>query len=430
MGTKSLVSVCGVALALGCGGSLDAVSEPAPERPKPDSAPSLTDSEPSVANGDVRVERRQSSAWQFLVADPGQPYGRGRLTLSGYDLSLLLDAAGTPHIAYTAGLSQLGDQLRHAWLEGGVFQSDVVDEYSRAHKSWLRGAPELRLVYNNYSYASIGFQARRDEGGSWSRETFEVSGDAAAISGTWRDGRAQIAYVSALSSASNETKQGVTFADSDLPDAFVEYAYERVDAFSSLAIDASGTAHLLYTAPAREIPKLSEKLPAAVRYVTVRDGVWSEPETLTEPGHYAGLSLVIDGEGLSHVSFTRSRPLDSELLTQASEVIYLTRAAGNADWQRVLLPAGSGAVASRESLAVTADGTVLLAYCALDAEGGRCGGLRLATLRDGAWSSESIDDGCVDLGALATVQLAADGSVHVAYQGCERELMYAVRSGG
>lgn len=431
MRAKWLILLSGGALAVGCGGSIDA--EPIPVQSAPegepaatDGEPSLTDGEPAQTNGDVAVERRQSGEWQFLAADAGQPYGRGTLTLSGYDLSLLLDAAGAPHIAYTAG-AQPGEQLRHAWLANGVFQSEVVDEYGRAYKSWLRGAPDLRLVYNNHGYASLRFQAMRDASGAWLTDYIEIPSDAAALSGVWRDDRAQIAYVSALGRGSSETKQGVVFGDSELPDAFSAYTYETVAAYTALVLDASGTAHILYTAPASEIPKLSLSVPWVVRYVTVRDGEWSEPETLTEAGYYAGLSLAIDSDGRTHASFTRSRAISYEPYTAHSEVEYLSRSVGEANWQRETVDVSDNLSAARESLAVAADGTVFLAYCALDADGRRCNGLHLATLRDAVWSSETIDEGCAELGGLATLALGTGDSVHVAYQGCERELMYAVR---
>jgi hypothetical protein len=428
MGTKWVASLCGVALALGCGGSIDAVSEPVPERS--DSEPSVRDGRPSASGADVPVERRQSNAWQFIVAHPRQTNGRTTLGLSGEDLSLLLDAAGVPHIAYASGDSSLGDEVRRAWLDGDAFQSDIVDEYGgRAQKSWIRGAPRPSVLLNNRGFAGLGYQATFAEDSGWTWRAFEGEEDdsAAGLSGVWHEGRARIAYVSALGNGvTSALRQGVAF-DGEEPQP-PQSTMETVQGYTALAVDASGTAHILYTAPALEIPKLSELMPAVVRYVTVLDGVWSEPETLSEPGNYAGLSLVVDDTGISHVSFTRSR-LPADLLTQTSQVIYLTRRASYADWQRQLLPTESSAVASRESLAVAADGTVLLTYCALDSEEHRCNGLQLATLRDGTWSSEPIDEGCVDLGALATLQLAADGSVHVAYQGCERELMYAVRGG-
>lgn len=443
MGTKWLVSVCSVGLALGCGGSIDRVPDGSSAEPsRPDGEPSSRDGEPSSTDGDssstdgdVAVERFQSSAWQFVVAHPRQSNGRASTGLSGEDLSLLIDAAGVSHIAYAAGYDVPGNEVRHAWLEGGVFQSDVVDEYAgRAQKSWVRGAPGLSVLLNNAGFRGRGYQASFDAASGWTWQPFERGDDddedssVAGLSGVWHDGRPRIAYVSGEGNGvTSALRQGVSF-DGNEPQP-PERTMDRFAGHTALAIDASGTAHLLYTAPAGSVPKLSELAPyQVVRYVTVQGGVWSTPETLTEPGYYAGLSLVVDAGGRTHASFTHSRTITYQPYLGHSEIEYLSRGAGDASWQRGLVEVSDQASAARESLAVAADGTVLIAYCALDESRPQCNGLRLATLRDGAWSSAPIDEGCATLGALAALQLGADDRVHVAYQGCERELMYAVRS--
>lgn len=368
------------------------------------------------------------------MADPGYELGGRQFALSGLDLSLMLDAAEAPHIAYTAGSAPaLGDTLQHAWLQDGVFNVEVVDNHGgRSNKSWVRGAPELRLVYNNYGYASTAFEALRNEGGDWSWQSFDVVDASAGLSGIWRDGEVKIAYVSQASVGVEQSawRYELSFAGSRLPPRWARATQPEVSADIGVVIDASGLAHIVYTMPVEQGLKLSLEAPRDVFYTTVRGTEWSEPELLsTVPGYYGGLSLAIDADGRVHVTYTTTRFTSFDPVETTGEINYVTRRGDGAGWRRETVPSAGSARTARESLAVRS-GIVQLVYCELTADGRFCNGLHRAMLDGAGWSREVIDQGCEDLGRFATLALGADGRVHVAYQGCDRRLMYAERDGG
>jgi hypothetical protein len=350
------------------------------------------------------------------------------MALAGSDLSLMLDTEGVVHIAYTFGSALLGDTLQHAWSENDAFKLEVIDDRGRANKSWVRGAPELRVVYNNYGYASTAFQSIRSEGGGWSQELIDVVADSAGVSGVWRGGELELAFASHASIGIEQSawRYEVSFAGSTLPEQWTRRSQHDGSADVAAGIDAAGVAHVVYTMPVDQGLKLSLDAPREVFYTTVRSGEWSAPEMLsTAPGYHGGLSLVIDGDAV-HVVYTTTQLLSFEPTTASSEINYVTRPAAHIAWRRETVPSAGHARTARESLAV-ADGLVQLVYCDLSADGLRCNGLNLTMLQGTTWGRESIDQGCEDLGDLATLALGPDGSTHVAYQGCDRRLMYARR---
>lgn len=348
-------------------------------------------------------------------------------------VSLMLDRDGVPHIAY----SQQGD-LWHAWLQDGELANEQVDEFGRGwHKAWVAGSPELRLVYSSFAFEKVVFQAVRAPDGSWFPESDLLSDYGAAVNAVWSDGRAKLARLSSTGySSDSPVLQGVVF-DGVSPDATIRPTREEALGGLALALDRRGTAHIVYASPSDDpglgvfdgsVPKTSEYPAHTVRYVSVRDGRWSEPETLSlGAGRYSGLGVAIDAEDRLHVIFSGpSEP--AALLEEAVRGVSITHLQQDpgAPWHREVVPSTGTPRLAPGSLALDAEGEVHLVYQAVRDE--RPDLVHVQKVGD-SWSAETIQEGpCLSYGTGANLALGADGSVHTAFQGCDRQLIYATRA--
>jgi hypothetical protein len=372
-------------------------------------------------------------------------------TSSVAELAIMVDAEGTPHIAHNGGVGTSGG-LRHAWLVDGEVAEEAIGDVDRGwQKSWVAGSPEPRLVYDAlhlFEYAS--YEASRDPSGAWLVETFNFPQTVAASSGVWRDGGSWVVRQTAERSAEYPDSQpavammhGVLFGEQPAPTSRIHYGREEVTPGLALAFDRSGKAHIVYSAPsdelasfpnafragAADVPKRSELAMYTVRYVTWDDDGWSEPETLTsDEGWYHGLSMAIDDEGSVHVAFSGASafiPSDSEYdLRFASTITHLERA-GDAAWVREEVISSGSPQLARGSLALSPEGDPHLVYYSRpSAERGE---VTYARKQGGTWTMELIQAGCARNGNKATLALDLAGTPHVAYSGCDGQLVYATR---
>lgn len=375
-----------------------------------------------------------AGSWQTALVDPEVDWSA--------QLSLLVDPAGTPHIAYTAAEPGEPMTLRHAWSgSDAVFQRELVDQYGRGrNKAWVHGSNALRLVYDNISYSTVDFDAVRDSSGSWTVDINEVIDGSAGASALWRDGRLVLAYLTAVRGVEYPGydpfmvfRQGVVVDDVPLPTEWTKLTTEAVTPHLSLAADSAGTVHVLYTAPVDDFtrypPSGGELVAYTVRYAKVQDGAWSEPELLSPAaGYYEGLSIAVDAEDHVHATFATLGSLDggeSGLLTPAFAITYLRRASGASAWERDAVPERGPVSLARGAFAVSQAGEAHWVYCRLrERQPGLCQGLSHARWTNGTWSNEEIQSGCELLGPSA-LALGPEGSIHVAIVGCQRDLEYA-----
>jgi hypothetical protein len=358
----------------------------------------------------------------------------------------MVDGQNVPHIAYSGAESGLGD-LWHAWLRDGDFANEPVDGFGHgSQKSWVIGSPEPRLVYDNYLYAVVAYEAVRDAAGSWSVVVEELPRRGAASAAVWRDGRVQAArlssvrteYVRSPGDTSNAWLQGLTL-NGQTSESLARLAHEEVIPGLALAFDGAGTAHIVYAAPNDELATLSanaevlkrsEAATYMVRYVTVDSGgLWSEPEVLSQvEGWYMGLSVVVDDADRVHVVFSGAThtPVDEEGVAFPAGITHLEREPGAA-WVRELVPTTGVPELARGSLALGGDGDLHLIYQSSDSASERSS-VFYARKFGGTWSTEAVETGCLRFGDKASLARGADGSVHAAYLGCDAELVYVTRA--
>jgi hypothetical protein len=374
--------------------------------------------------------------WQAQVADDGP--------LFAGDLSVIVDAEQVPHVAYS--VSAQGRNLRHAWREGSGFVSEFVDEYGRGFsKSWVRNSNDLRLLYDGLMYSSVAFHASRDAAGSWNVDILNSIADSGAASAAWVADRLLVAQVTAVRGTDFPgyegrfiVRQGVALDGQVIAEEHTRLSGEGVPPLVAMGVDSRGSVHIAYSMPdddfERYLPAGDFTVPLTIRYVRITDGEWSTPELLSpETGYYGGLSMAIDAEDSVHITFEQRSPY----LAPAGlhRMVYLRRAPEASLWASEFITDGRGGLA-RGSMAVDGAGTVHVVYCTILEGDSRCHGVNHARRRDGLWSTEAIQavESCARfgdpaapllLGTAATLALAGDGTVHVAYAGCERELIYA-----
>jgi hypothetical protein len=380
------------------------------------------DSDASVASdastiGDAGFEQR----WTRLAVQ------QERLVTG--NIALMIDDAGVAHVAYTT--IQNGDRsLRHAWIQGKDVRTEQVDLYGRGWlKGWVAGSSQLRLVYDSRNYAISTFHAVRDGDGQWAVEVMRPDEPSAAATAVWHEDRLLLARLSALQNESGWLHRleldGELMAGGALAPAPILPMLE-------IAVDGAGKVHVVYSAPLDSYqgpPSPELGAPLSLKYASFQNGAWGELATLTPyPGHYVGLSLALDSKEGVHVLFSElgSYPEPDGSFNAAFEIHHLSKGVGK-EWDRELVPAGSANVADG-SLAVDADGNVHLVYCTVGDDPPRCDGVAYAVKRGGTWSQEPIESGCPSLGHEAALALGRDGSVHVAYRGCDGMLTSATRS--
>jgi hypothetical protein len=351
----------------------------------------------------------------------------------------MVDAAGVPHMAYTGNIAD-EEVIGHAWLGSSAFNREAVDGFGRGvRKAWVTGSAEPRLVYDGAYVSSVAFYAMRTDNG-WAPDLLEFQDESSAATGLWAGGRMLLGRLSgqrgeeATGYASVDVvRQGLVFNERALPSESATLGIGEVPPMLAVGANQAGTTvHIVYSAPNGDVGTgrlVGDPLrPFQIRYVSFTSGTFSEPETLTvADGFYSGLSLAVDADDGLHVSFLRYDPeVTSGQLPSGFGVTLLSRAAGETTWAGKVVARDASHLA-RGSMAVASDGVVHAAYCTL-ASGGECDRVVHGYETEGGWATETVQEGCRGLGEGAALALGSDDSVHLAYGGCDGDLIYAARA--
>lgn len=348
------------------------------------------------------------------------------------NLSVMVDAEGVPHVAYSSSVQELW----HAWLTNGSLEAELIDTFSRGmRKAWVPGSPEPRLVYDSLTFNVVGFQSVRNAPGAWTVEPLvydELSGGASAV---WIDGSLRTArLVAGTEEVAGKVlaRHGVVYDGHRLPAEHTRLAGERVSPQLALAMDRNGAAHIVYSAPADDYELYTpgdESLPHTVRYVAVSNGQWSEPVVLSDAnaGQYSGLSIAVDGTDTIHVGFSELSSYDlNGDVTPSSQLHHLSRGV-RAEWTDEVIPTGAPARSGRGSMALDQAGEPHFAYCFAEAGQDRCSAIGYVHRRVDKWYAEAIQVGCDRLGEEAAIAIGTQGQAFVAYRGCDGQLVLAER---
>jgi hypothetical protein len=342
----------------------------------------------SRAEAWFRAPRAQQPA---RVSPPAAPRAENWVTETvdsegdvGQRPSLALDSPGHPHIAYH---DVTNDRVRYALREATGWTSQTVEEAAltpslaldtsgQPHIAFTRRGPAVR-------YAVLS-------GGEWVSETVDspAADPSLALDSL---GDPHIAYFDVRTLPPHGPGQGLKYAHRTAGGWVIE-SVDRVECDSvSLALDQSGTPHIVYHDTGGD----------SVKYAVLDGGTWVS-ETVESSATLP--SLALDDSGKPHIAYTRNGP----------SVRYAVRKDGG--WASETV---DGA-AAESSLAMDALGNPHIAYADVRPvpPHGPGEGLKYARRTAAGWVIEIVDTlNCTDPSAGSSTSLALDssGNRHIAY---------------
>ncbi len=351
----------------------------------------------------LRYARLTEGGWDVQAVDGDGDVGSG--------CSLALDAAGHPHISYydydtvrgALRYAAWDGDATHPWQIAVVDDADDVGGYTSLALDRL-GRPVIS--YHDYTHGALKLArgaAALSAGASafsWQIETVEDEGDVGLYTSLALDAedRPHILHF-------DLTRRAIRYAGWEgdrWQFAEVDRA-GRVGEYTSLARDAAGILHVSYYDVDGGHLKHAHRAGAG----------WSSETVDDAPGAGLYTSLALDGNGAGHISYQDGYALALKYAFQTPT-----------GWQTVTVDA-DGEVGAHTSIAVDAAGRPHISYYDATAQA-----VKHAARGETGWTVETVER----VGPPTATALAVDatGAVHVAYCAGETAgvLHYAVRSGG
>jgi hypothetical protein len=292
--------------------------------------------------------------------------------------SLVLDAAGHPHLAFG------GDSIYYAWHDGTAWHTEVVDDTyvgpgsPEAYTSLAldsAGRPHIaytRLDCNGPTCSPRSLKYARFDGLAWQIETLD--------NGCWSPSLALDAADHPHISYYGGTTSDVKYAYFDGSAWQIEVVYNSVSSYvsdTSLALDSAGRPHIAYGYE-------------ALYYAWYSGTTWYS-ETVTGTASVSSPSLALDAADRPHVSYD---DLNNADLKYAHF--------DGTEWQVVTLDSQAG---QTTSLALDAAGRPHISYSSSSAQ------LKYAYSDGLSWYLETVDTGV----GLSSLALDTAGRPHIAY---------------
>lgn len=302
-------------------------------------------------SGSLMYAADRGGAWSAeAIAGPG---------LTGSACSLAMDAEGNAHVSYIGTYGASYDDLIYATNKGGRWHHQLIDdgEVLGYTSIALDGQGSVHISYHTGgSYEDDNLMYATNAGGAWRTEAVDTgqAGYYSAIA-IGPNGAAHIAAYAGIGSKPlrYSTNEGGPWSSQDIEGSV------WVGSFCSIAVDPQGRPHVA-ASTSGQIGQVD------LKHILCSGGTWV-PEPIEHGGYVWGRSIVIDGDGRSHICY-RSYA-DNALM-------YQTNAGGQWSARSIDL---LGSANSWGSIAIGGDGTVHMCYVTKDAGGSR---LKHATIGD------------------------------------------------
>jgi hypothetical protein len=342
--------------------------------------------------GALQLATRREGTWQIEVVDDSWYFE--------LYFGLAVDGTGTPHISYMCGwASQRNMDLRYATRRGGAWVVETVadggllGEYDSIAVD-AAGIPHI--TYRDADHEDVRHAVRGEAG--WEIEVIESGG------GYWLGSTTTLIDAQGMLHVSYSVNAGARYAYRVGDGWAIEPIASGTHQHTSMALDAENRPRVAYFS-------WSE---FALQLATRSAGGWAI-EVVDRPGLMGKhASLALDGAGQPRVSYTEYH--------RTGELRY-ARATGPA-WTAQTVDR-IGTAGGYTDLALDAGGGPHIAY--YDGVGGD---LRYARLQGSTWVTETADaEG--DVGMYASAGLGPGGGVRVSYYDASHgDLKVAFRDGG
>ena len=271
----------------------------------------------------TQVAEAYSADWKVTTLAKGGEYN-----------SIAIDPSGRPHISYLDDSNPLDYALRHAFLAGKSWRTEIVDSgdvgwwnsiatdsLGQIHISYLADKPSPSLKYAHFN------------GTSWTNTTVDSTGGYSTSIALDSLGRPHIAYVDFSGNLKHASLSGTAWTIETIPgesglwfgrtslaigsadEAFISFSnfsreirlatnsagFWEVETVgsgiqSSLALDSAGNPHIVYNSESVQ----------QVLYATQDGAIWTSQSVTSgvgEPGVGESPALALDSHDLPHVSF-------------------------------------------------------------------------------------------------------------------------------
>lgn len=296
--------------------------------------------------------------------------------------ALDLDASGNSYIAYykADGLLRLTTDAGIGWNTQDIYISDSA--IAETISTSVDGASNVHVA--GYWLYEEGLMYSTNEGGagSWDHSIVSPGGTIANTSSIAldREGRTHIVFASDQGLMHSIIENGVLTTTTTLDSSQFAYVHPK-----ALQLDSSGVLHLAYG-------RYDDVLPP--RYGTYSSGAW-DIHSILEEEEYVDPFFVsfLDADSHLHIGYQTY-----------SEAKYASNVNG---WQSEVVDEVD--FTEMQSISLNSLGEPVLAYLN--------DGLWVATRDQGKWMTEIIDPATDDEINTASMEIASNGDIHIAYSG-------------
>jgi subtilisin family serine protease len=248
--------------------------------------------------------RTASAGWSVETVDSGAVKGYGKPSAGNWN-SIVVDAAGIPHISYRDGYDNTPGSLKYAYKSGNQWIIQIVDDDDRAALSGtsiaLDSSGQPRIAYNSRWAPSLRYAEWT--GSAWVIETIDETPGA----GNWLQPRA-LALASDAARLSYSADGGLNYAQRNSGVWTTEVVDSTGTGENNLILDALGNPHISYFYDTTSDVKYAW-WDGDAWVIELVDGAFSAQ------GYWA--SIGFDGDGKPMIAYTHNDKADLRFARRA-----------------------------------------------------------------------------------------------------------------